>query len=260
MSIYLTGERMRIVILEDEPLVADGLYKHLRELIPGLELLAILPSVKKALDWFDKGQEVDLIFSDIQLADSISFDLFKSYEPKCPVIFTTAFDQYAIRAFEVNSVDFLLKPIEKKELKNALEKLRKRRESFVLPELRSALDRVKSGKAYLERMLVNVHSFLMPVTIAEVSGFVKEELIFLINREGKRFITDFQSMEELEGKLDPAVFFRANRQTIVRIDEVKQIKTTYKGLEVNLKNPTLNKAEISKERSSQFKRWMLGNE
>lgn len=254
------GDRVRIVILEDEPLVADGLHKHLADLLPGLEVLAILPSVKKASDWFEKGLEVDLIFSDIQLADGISFDLFKRVEPRCPVIFTTAFDQYAIRAFEVNSVDYLLKPIEKKELVAALEKLKVRRESFVLPELRLALDRVRSGKTYLERLLVNVQNSLVPVTIAEVSGFVKEELIFLINRDGKRLITDFQSMEELEGKLDPGVFFRANRQTIVRIDEVKQIKTTYKGLEVHLKNPSLNKVEISKERSPQFKRWMLGNE
>lgn len=260
MNSYLTGGRARIVILEDEPLVADGLSRHILDLMPEAEVLEILPSVKKALDWFEKGHEVDLIFADIQLADGISFDLFKRMEPKCPVIFTTAFDQYAIRAFEVNSVDFLLKPIEKKELKNALEKLRKRRESYVLPELRMALDRVKSGKTYLERMLVTVQNTLMPVTIGEVSGFVKEELIFLVNREGKRLITDFQTLEELEGKLDPAVFFRANRQTIIRIDEVKQIKTNYKGLEVYLKNPMLNRVEISKERSPHFKHWMLGNE
>ena len=259
MSSYFSSERVRVVILEDEPLVADGLYKHLKELMPEAEVLAILPSVKKASDWFGNGYEVDLIFSDIQLSDGISFDLFKRFEPKCPVIFTTAFDQYAIRAFEVNSVDFLLKPIEKKELKNALEKLRKRRESYVLPELRMALDRVKSGKTHLQRMLVTVQKTLMPVTIGEVSGFVKEELIFLVNREGKRLITDFQTLEELEGKLDPAVFFRANRQTIIRIDEVKQIKTTYKGLEVQLRNPMLNRVEISKERSPHFKHWMLGN-
>lgn len=260
MNGFSPNEPIRILILEDEPLVADGLKKHILELLPQAELLAILPSVKKALDWFEKDQEVDIIFSDIQLADGISFDLFKRYEPKCPVIFTTAFDQYAIRAFEVNSVDFLLKPIEKKELQNALEKLRKRRESFAIPELRRALERVKSGKVYLERLLVTVHNSLVPIAIADVSGFVKEELIFLISREGKRYITDFQTMEELESKLDPAVFFRANRQTIIRIDEVKQIKPTYKGLEVSLKNPLLQSVEISRERSPQFKRWMLGGE
>lgn len=260
MNPYFPSERVRILILEDEPLVADGLYKHLLELLPNSDLLAILPSLKKAQDWFEKDLEVDIIFSDIQLSDGISFELFKRYEPKCPVIFTTAFDQYAIRAFEVNSVDFLLKPIEKKELKNALDKLRKRRESFAIPELRQALDRVKSGKVYLERLLVTSHQALVPITIAEVSGFVKEELIFLLTRDGKRYVTDFQTMEELESKLDPAVFFRANRQAIIRIDEVKQIKTTYKGLEVSLKNTLLTSVEISRERSPQFKRWMLGND
>jgi DNA-binding LytR/AlgR family response regulator len=260
MTDSFLNSHLRILILEDEPLVADGLYKHLVELLPNADLLAILPSVKKAQEWFERGKEVDVIFSDIQLADGISFDLFKRFEPSCPVIFTTAFDQYAIRAFEVNSVDFLLKPIEKKALQNALEKLRKRRESYVLPELRMALDRVKSGKVYLERLLVTSHNSLMPITIAEVSGFVKEELIFVLTRDGKRYVTDFQTMEEVESKLDPSLFFRANRQTIIRIDEVKQIKTTYKGLEVHLRNPSIKVLEISRERSPQFKRWMVGND
>jgi DNA-binding LytR/AlgR family response regulator len=258
MNSYFQIDRPKILILEDEPLVADGLCKHIRDLIPEAEILEILSSVKKALHWFEKSAMPDLIFADIQLSDGISFDVFKQFEPACPVIFTTAFDQYAIRAFEVNSVDFLLKPVEKNELKNALEKLRKRRESFELPDFRSAIEKLTSGKIYLERLLVNHQNSLIPLGIDEIAGFQKSELIFLIHRDGRRFITDFLSMEELESKLDPAVFFRANRQTLIRIDEIKQIKTTYKGLELLLKNTQLSTVEISRERSPIFKRWILG--
>lgn len=258
MNSFFPTDRPEILILEDEPLVADGLCKHIRDLIPNAEIFEILPSVKKALHWFEKSATPDLIFADIQLSDGISFDVFKQYEPACPVIFTTAFDHYAIRAFEVNSVDFLLKPIEKTELKKALEKLPKRRESFALPNFRSAMEKLTSGKIYLERLLVNHQNSLIPVGINEIAGFQKSELIYLIHRDGRRFITDFQTMEELEHKLDPAVFFRANRQAIIRIDEIAQIKTTYKGLEVFLKNPQWPMVEISRERSPLFKKWLVG--
>jgi DNA-binding LytR/AlgR family response regulator len=107
-------------------------------------------------------------------------------------------------------------------------------------------------------MLVNHQNSLIPVGIDEIAGFLKAELIYLIHRDGRRFITDFQTMDELENKLDPTVFFRANRQNLIRIDEIKQIKTTYKGLEVILKNPQLSLVEVSRERSPIFKRWLLG--
>ncbi len=258
MSSYFQTDRPKILILEDEPLVADGLCKHIRDLIPEAEILEILSSVKKALHWFEKSAAPDLIFADIQLSDGISFDVFKKFEPACPIIFTTAFDHYAIRAFEVNSVDFLLKPIEKTELKNALEKIPKRRESFAIPDFRSVIEKLTAGKIYLERLLVNHQNSLIPVRIDEIAGFQKAELIFLIHRDGRRFITDFQTMDELENKLDPAIFFRANRQVFIRIDEIKHIKTTYKGLEVFLKNTQMSTVEISRERSSIFKRWLLG--
>ncbi|WP_111671044.1 LytR/AlgR family response regulator transcription factor [Algoriphagus litoralis] len=258
MNGYFQIDRPKILILEDEPLVADGLCKHIRDLIPDAEIVEVLPSVKRAISWFEKSAAPDLIFADIQLADGISFDVFKRFEPSCPVIFTTAFDQYAIRAFEVNSVDFLLKPIEKTELKIAFEKLRKRREVFGLPDFRNALERLNSGKIYLERLLVSHQNSLIPVGIDEISGFHKAELIFLIHRDGRRFITDFQTMEDLETKLDPAIFFRANRQFIIRIDEIKQIKTTHKGLEVHLKTSQISAVEVSRERSPLFKRWLLG--
>ncbi|GAB3219425.1 response regulator transcription factor [Algoriphagus aestuariicola] len=258
MSSYFQNEKPKILILEDEPLVADGLCKHIRDLIPGAQFLEILSSVKKALHWFEKSASPDLIFADIQLSDGISFDVFKQYEPACPVIFTTAFDHYAIRAFEVNSVDFLLKPIAKSELRTALEKLRKRRESFALPDFRTAIEKLTSGRIYLERLLVNHQNRLIPVGVEDISGFQKAELIYLIHRNGSRFITDFQTMEELENKLDPSFFFRANRQFLIRIDEIRHIKSTHKGLEVFLKNPQLSQVEISRERSPIFKRWILG--
>lgn len=258
MNTYFHSERPKILILEDEPLVADGLKKHLLDLIPKAEILPILSSVKKAINWFEQSQIPDLIFADIQLSDGISFDLFQRFEPPCPVIFTTAFDRYAIRAFEVNSVDFLLKPIEKSELKSALEKLGKRRASFALPDLSASLHENQKSSGYLKRILATSKNSLVPIMEEEMAAFIKEELIFVITLDGKRLLTDFQSLDELDKSLDPSLFFRANRQCILKIDSVKQIKSNFKGLEVQLKTLSLPTIHISKERSSLFKKWLLG--
>ncbi|MFC3417832.1 LytR/AlgR family response regulator transcription factor [Algoriphagus hitonicola] len=258
MNTYFHTERPKILILEDEPLVADGLKKHILDLIPSAEILPILSSVKKAINWFEQSQITDLIFADIQLSDGISFDIFQRFEPPCPVIFTTAFNHYAIRAFEVNSVDFLLKPIEKTELKLALEKLGKRRASFAFPDLSTSLQQSQKGTVYLKRILATTQNSLVPITEEEIVTFIKEELIFVIIQDGKRLLTDFQSLDELEKALDPSLFFRANRQCILRIDSVKQIKSNFKGLEVQLKTSSLPPIPISKERSTIFKKWILG--
>ncbi|WP_297335041.1 LytTR family DNA-binding domain-containing protein [Algoriphagus sp.] len=258
MSTYFYTHRPKILILEDEPLVADGLKKHVLDLIPSAEMLPVLSSVKKAIHWFEQSQIPDLIFADIQLSDGISFDIFRRFEPPCPVIFTTAFDHYAIRAFEVNSVDFLLKPIEKSELKSALEKLGKRRASYTLPDMTESIRQSKTGSLYLKRILATFQQSLIPVSDEEIAAFIKEELIYVITTEGKRLLTDFQSLDELDKTLDPSYFFRANRQSIIRIDSVKQLKSNFKGLEVELKISSLPTIPISKERSAVFKKWLLG--
>ncbi|MDR7131866.1 DNA-binding LytR/AlgR family response regulator [Algoriphagus sp. 4150] len=249
----------KILIIEDELLVANGLIKSIKALIPEAHIFPVLTSVKKALHWFDKNEVPDLIFSDIQLSDGISFDIFEHYEPACPVIFTTAYDQYALKAFEVNSVDFLLKPIGKDDLRKSLEKLKKRWESYRLPNLNASLRQSVQGQLYLERFLVQYNQGYMPVIQDEVGCFQKDELIFAWKREGKRYLTDFNSIDELELKLNPSLFFRANRQFIIRIDNIVQIKSTHKGIEVQLHVPQQFILDVSREKVPIFKRWLLGS-
>ena len=258
MKDFFATNKPRILIIEDEPLVADGLKKQLLEFFPVAEFYPVLGSVKKALSWFEKSEVPDLIFSDIQLSDGISFDIFKNYETPCPVIFTTAYDRFALRAFEVNSVDYLLKPISRADLKTALDRLKKRRASFQLPDLRSTLEESRRGGSFLERFLVHFQNSLYPIYQHEVALFQKEQLIFVIRKDGRRFLTDFSSMDELESKLNPALFFRANRQVVIRLDEVQQIRSTHKGLLLQTKSPDLPPVEISRERGPAFKKWLLG--
>ncbi|MCE7057428.1 LytTR family DNA-binding domain-containing protein [Algoriphagus sp. AGSA1] len=249
----------KILIIEDESLVANGLIKNIRELIPEARIYPILTSVKKALHWFDKNEVPDLIFSDVQLSDGISFDIFEQYEPACPVIFTTAYDQYALKAFEVNSVDFLLKPIGKDDLRKSLEKLKKRWESYRLPNLNASLRQSVQGQLYLERFLVQHNQGFMPVIQDEVGCFQKDELIFTWKRDGKRYLTDFNSIDELESKLNPALFFRANRQFIIRVDNIMHIKSTHKGIKVQLHVPQQFILDVSREKAQIFKKWLLGS-
>ena len=258
MNDFFSKKAPTILIIEDEPLVADGLKKQLLDLVPHAVILPVLGSVKKVLHWFEKNEVPDLIFADIQLSDGISFDVFRQYEPSCPVVFTTAYDNFALRAFEVNSVDFLLKPIGKDDLCRALERLKKRRDSYLLPDLRASIVEARVGQLFLERFLVHYHNSLLPVFQEEVALFQREELIFTVRKDGQRLLTDFSSLDDLEGRLNPALFFRANRQTIIRLDEVSLIKSTRKGLEVSLKTKGLDPVEVSRERSPAFKRWVLG--
>lgn len=249
---------MRILIIEDEPLVAKDLENLLRKIDPDLQVEAVLSSVSSAKKWFASSQPPDLILSDIQLSDGISFDIYETLHLTCPIIFTTAYDDYAIRAFKLNSIDYLLKPIDAKELHVAIEKYRSlASESILAEQLKSLMGtwNQQPHKKYKERFLSLHRNTLVPVMQTEIAFFHKEELIYLHTMSNERYISDHQTMDEIESLLNPEFFFRVNRQFIIHIQSVGRIKTTHKGLTVQLKPPFNNEIDISREKAVAFKSW-----
>lgn len=249
---------MTILIIEDEPLVAKDLLKTIGRVAPDAEVIATLSSVSEAHKWFDKNPAPDLVLSDIQLSDGISFEIFESRKLKCPVIFTTAYDEYAIRAFKLNSIDYLLKPIDEKELAGALEKYRTLTGgSNVTDQLKLLITSWgKEQKKYKERFLTVQRNSMVPVTQNEIGYFHKEELIFIHTMDNEKMIGEHQTLDEVEALIDPSVFFRVNRQFIIHMQTVARVKTTHKGLTVQLKAPFNLELDISREKATAFKEWL----
>ena len=248
---------MNILLIEDEPLVARNLQKLVQELEPDAHIVGVLDSVATATAWFRQHPQPDLVLSDIQLSDGSSFDIFAQVQVEAPIIFTTAYDEYALKAFKLNSLDYLLKPIDKAELQKALQKYKKLENTSLLSEqLKQLLGSAAGAKKYKERFLVSQRNSLVPVEVQDIACFHKEELIYLHTFGNERFIADFTSMDELQELLNPALFFRANRQYILHIHTIDRIRTTYKGLSVQLKTPINLEIDISREKAAAFKEWI----
>ena len=248
---------MKLLIIEDEPLVAKDLMKVVGRVAPDAEIIGTLASVSEAHSWFDKNPAPDLVLSDIQLSDGISFEIFESRKLKCPVIFTTAYDEYAIRAFKLNSIDYLLKPIDEKELSLALEKYRSIAGVSVTDQLKLLMAGWgKEQKKYKERFLSVQRNSMVPITQQEIGFFHKEELIFIHTMGNEKMIGEHQTLDEVESLIDPSVFFRVNRQYIIHLQTVARVKTTHKGLTVQLKAPFNLELDISREKATAFKDWL----
>jgi two-component system, LytTR family, response regulator len=249
---------MTILILEDEPLVAKDLVKLLQALEPEAVVLEILQSVESALKWFSENEAPSLILSDIQLSDGTSFEVFQKVKINTPIIFTTAFDEYAIRAFKLNSVDYLLKPIDIKELETALLKYKNLQQSSAgFDQIQHFLQSL-AGKSqkYKERFMVVIKNALAAIPARDVAYFHKEELIFLYTRDNQRYLTEYKTLEELDHYLNPDEFCRVNRQYVVHVDSVWKIKSTLKGINVILKTPGSPEIEVSREKATAFKKWV----
>lgn len=252
---------MKIVIIEDEPASASRLERMLREADPAAEIVATLDSVQRAVEWFNSHAAPDLAMFDIHLADGSSFDIFREARVPCPVIFTTAFDQYAIQAFKVNSIDYLLKPVKKEELAAALNKLTTLRKPAAMPDL-SALSALlsKHGKEHLRRLMVRLGQQLKILDIKDVSYFyIEEKIVFAVNFKGDRLPLD-SSLDDLEGQLDPERFFRINRGFIISYESIESLITYSKSrIKVNLKPPCEQESISSAERSASFREWLRGS-
>lgn len=248
---------MRILIIEDENPAANRLIKLLEPHFPGITPVANLDTITRAVNWFRKNPAPDLIFCDIQLADGISFEIFEQVKLSTPVIFTTAFDQYAIKAFQVNAIDYLLKPIDPVELAEAVEKFKARevRPALDLELLKGLLQSEK--KAFKTRFLVRFGEKIQSISLEEVGFFFSEERVtFLQTKEGKKYVLD-STLEQVESQVDPAVFFRINRKYLCRVEAVDEVLTySNSRLKVKLKNCSDTDILISREKVGEFKEWL----
>lgn len=249
---------MKILLIEDEPLVAKDLQSHLSKLIADAVVVGPLTSVMASIKWFNENELPDLILSDIRLSDGSSFEIFEKLNINCPIIFTTAYDEYAIRAFKLNSIDYLLKPVDVEELDSALKKYKSLSSQPALADqLKSFLGSLgKEQKKYKERFLTLQRNTLVPVLADDVVFFHKEELIFVHSKDNEKMISEHQTLDEIENLIDPEKFFRVNRQYIVHIQGVERVKTTHKGLTVQLKAPFNREIDISREKAVAFKNWL----
>ncbi len=247
---------MQIVIIEDEKIAADYLEKMILEFDASFHIAVKLDSVEGSVKWL-RSNKADLLFVDIHLADDISFSIFEQIEVNIPVIFTTAYDQYAIKAFKLNSIDYLLKPINKSELNNALKKFINIRANnpLDLHQLISAFSIDK--KKYQQRFLVSTGQKLKSLHIDQIAYFLAEQkLTFLIDIEGKQYIVE-SSLDKLETLLDPALFFRINRQFIISFTSIKGMVNYSKSrVKIELIPSTDKETVVSVERSSDFKAWL----
>ncbi len=248
---------IKVLIIEDEAPAAKRLVKMIQQLMPAAEIHCCISSVKEGIEWFMQNAEPGLIFSDIQLADGTSFEIFAAAKPKCPVIFTTAYDQYALHAFKLNSIDYLLKPIKQNELQIAIEKF-KERKSPVLPDINKLLQSY-AAPLYKHRFVIKYGEHIKTIPIEETMYFYTEDKVnFLTTAEGRRYVIDF-NLDSLETMLDPKVFFRINRQFIISIHAITEMLAHSKSrVYIKLKPPCKIETIVSTERSAAFKTW-LGN-
>ena len=252
---------LRILIIEDEEPAANRLQKMITEAEPGAEIAGLIPSVSPAIQWFAANPLPDLNFSDIQLADGTSFHIYREIKTVCPVIFVTAYDQYAIEAFKVNSVDYLLKPLKKDELLAAISKYKGTR-AVQAP----ALDINKllqsynpKSAAYKTRFIIRYGEHIKTIHTDEIAYFYTEDKVnFLTTSEGRRYAIDL-NLDNLETALDPKQFFRINRQFIVSIHSIAEMFAYTKGrVLIKLKPAAKQETIVSTERSADFKTWLDG--
>ena len=248
---------MNILIVEDEELAAERLQQLVAELRPEAKVQAILDSVEDTVGYLQGQPGLDLAFFDIQLADGVSFQIFKQAKVPCPVVFTTAYDQYTLQAFKVNSIDYLLKPIDREELGQALNQFEELRSAF---HGGPALERVEQAlsmlhKDYKTRFVVKAgHQFLSIKTSSVLYFFSEHKLTWLRHRDGKKHQLDY-SLEQLEQRLDPAQFYRVNRQYIVQIESVEQT-TIYSNARLKLMLSDGEEVLVSRERVAGFRQWL----
>jgi two-component system LytT family response regulator len=252
---------MKVLIVEDEHAAARRLEKLLADIDPEITVLDRLDSIESTVIWLQNNPSPDLIFLDIHLADGSSFDIFEHVQVECPVIFITAFDEYALQAFRVNAVDYLLKPIKSTELSDALDRF-KRLYQPQAPNYDALLDtlRRQGGQNYLRRMLIRFGSSIKLVDMNDAAYFyTKDKITFLVTRSnGKRFPVDYP-LDKLENMLDPTTFFRINRQFIVNVVAIKEMHTYSKSrVKVDLDPPCDQETIVSTERSADFKKWLVG--
>lgn len=248
---------MKALIIEDEILASRHLLKVLEE-VGNISVVATLESITQTVDWFGKNKQPEIIFMDIHLADGSAFEIFNHINITCPVIFTTAYDDYALRAFKVNSIDYLLKPIEVSDVQAALKKLT---ELTATGTMLSAIDNLitsfrKAAKYKTHFLVPSKADKLIPVQTSDLACFyIDAGIVKAYSNDGKTYKFDY-TLDELTDLLDPGLFFRANRQYLISRAAIKDIDIWFNSrLSVNLKISVPERILISKTRITEFKKW-----
>lgn len=252
---------MKAVIIEDELIIAKQLARKVNELANDVEIVSILSSLETAQKWFSRNPEPDLLFMDIQLSDGVSFDLFEQFEITCPVIFTSAYNEYAIKAFKKNGIDYLLKPIVPRELESAISKCRKLIHQSHEPQ--ENIQRLLEELGYQppsgsrQRFIVRHRNQLIPVNVKEIAFFSHDHLNYLVNFKREKYIMNTNTLDEIEAQLDPHLFYRANRQHVVQIKAIESVKTMEDGrLLIKLIPPLTEEIEVSRKKAADFRKWL----
>ena len=252
---------MKILIIEDEDLAVKKLQKTLATVDPAADVVGVADSIKSSVEWLAANPSPDLILMDIELADGQSFEIFNLIDIKCPVIFTTSYDEYALKAFKVNSVDYLLKPIQNDELQAALDKFKKLSPIYKtdtsLEKIVKELQQKLQPKEYRKRFLVKYSAKLVSIEVKDICYFYSDgRLNFFKTADNKRYAVDY-TMDELEEMLEPEHFFRISRAFYVSVGCITKIEDYFGNRIVLSLNPPVDKeAIVSREKVTDFKKWM----
>ncbi|PRY99947.1 LytTR family two component transcriptional regulator [Marinilabilia salmonicolor] len=249
---------MKVLIIEDEKWAADKLESMLRIADPGIEILAKLGSVNESVKWFLQNK-ADLIFLDIQLSDGSSFSIFEQVSVSTPVIFTTAYDQYAIKAFQVNSISYLLKPVRQSDLNQSLQKFRNLKSAFSI-DFDALLSQIKGKQPdYKKRFLIQIGEKIRKVEVAEIAYFyIFDKGVYLRTFQGNNYPLDY-SLDRLENLINPDNFFRINRKYMVSMDAISNMTAYSRGrvkLELTPSPVADSETIVSVDRSLSFKKWL----
>lgn len=251
---------MKAIIIEDEQSAADNLRFLIQSVAPDFQILETVETVSDAITFFKENKAYDLVFMDIHLADGNSFEIVKEVEPMAPIIFTTAYDQYAIQAFKLNSIDYLLKPIREAELKNAILKFKDRHQkSSVSAQQIEALISVINApkKTFRNSFLVQKKETFIPISSGDFAFFFIQDGVVRGTTNDNQTYYFHEKLEDLECNLDPELFFRVNRQYLIQRSAIKSLQTYFNGrLVVNLKPLEKDKIVVSKANASRLKEWL----
>lgn len=249
---------MKALIIEDEMMAAQALTKLIGKVSPETEVIDVLQTISETKDWFKNNPMPDLIFMDIHLADGSSFAIFDKVDITCPVIFTTAYDEYALKAFEVNSIDYLLKPINKKDLERAMTKL-KTFTGAAKGDYKTLAEMIEDLKPKWKKFFLipePEHNKLVPLAAKDIAYIcIDDKMVKIVTFDHKSYYSN-QTLDDLLEQLEPSAFFRANRQYIVARGSIKDVSIWFGNkLALNLNIEVPDKIIISKARVSEFKQW-----
>ncbi len=255
--------KKKAVIIEDEVVAAENLERLVTSIDKDINIIAVLQTVEESVEWFKENEHPDIVFMDIHLADGESFAIFNETEIRSPIIFTTAYDEYALKAFDVNSVDYLLKPINARSLNRALKKLEKisfqDNNNDIVEQIMQSINQTKTN--YKKHFLIPHRDKLIPLPVDDIAYIFSEmKVANVVSFDNKKYTID-TSLDDMMRQLDPSRFFRANRQFIVSHRSIADLSIWFGGkLAVNLSVPTHERIIVSRAKNNEFKEWYMEND